>query len=121
MGYRSSAIHPLHEGTADGSTAPFDRNCALCHRASGWSPAVVQVRALTELLSPKAPPEHEMRFPLQSGSHRGATCLDCHSQPDGRGTLQCTGCHAHSERELQAQHVTVQPSTTARACLSCHP
>lgn len=125
--YRRSDVHPVHTGSA---TAPaFDRNCGTCHRASGWSPAVIPIglfdarltaSPLSIMAQQQAPPDHDMRFPLSFGPHRGATCSDCHVRESGQGPVRCVGCHAHNPQSLRAQHRGSAPPSAGQACLSCH-
>lgn len=118
--YRSSDVHPVHVGSADGQTAPFARDCAQCHRASGWSPAILPLAGLQTQLSAQSLSAHSRHFPIGRGSHRQATCEDCHAQGNAGGAVQCVGCHAHNPQQLHLQHDG--PVVTAgRACLGCHP
>lgn len=121
--YRRPGVHPVH----DGSTGQplFDRNCASCHRATGWAPAIVPIgrfeSALTVSPLTRDTLTHDLRFPIGFGPHRVATCGDCHRNAEAGGALQCVGCHAHSKGRLLAQHKRGPVPTQARACLSCHP
>ena len=112
-------IHPRHDGTT-GSPA-FPRACGQCHRASSWSPAYFVPGTLTRALG--APPEHELRFPIRTGRHRGLACASCHPQPERPRRVACTGCHAHAPDRLRAAHARVTGAVlgAARACLGCHP
>ena len=119
--YRRSNVHPVHVGSADGSTPPFDRNCARCHRATSWAPAIVPVGAFLQALVAAPRLDHDLRFILSYGPHRQADCGDCHARPDGRGPIRCIGCHAHGEAKVRAQHRQRIPLAAGRACLGCHP
>lgn len=124
--YRRQDIHPRHTGTpGDPTRPPFPTDCAQCHRASGWAPAVVDPEALRVELATaglRAPDSHELRFPLRSGAHRGLPCVSCHADETRPELVGCIGCHTHGPTQLRAQHRTPLPAgTDGRACLSCHP
>lgn len=123
--YRRSDIHPLHTGvTGDPSQPAFPTDCAQCHRATGWSPAVVdpnQLRAALAQQALMAPPSHDLVFPIARGPHRGAACGDCHLDTRRPELARCTGCHAHSPVKLMQQHDSKAVDARARACLGCHP
>lgn len=119
--YRRSDLRPSHIGT---TTSPaFPRDCSQCHRAIAWAPArfdpgLLQGRTAIALKAP--PPNHDLRFPISFGSHRTATCEDCHASTAIPRMVRCTGCHAHEPVRLTAQHKgTIQ--VLGSACLSCHP
>lgn len=116
--YRRRDIHPLHVGSA--TSAPFDRNCALCHRATGWSPAIIPIGAFTQTAAALSL-NHDAHFPIRFGSHRRAQCNDCHVREDGTGPIRCTGCHEHGPIQLRRQHQSRMPPSAGRACLDCHP
>ena len=116
--YLAPDVHPVHRGSA--TTAPFPRNCALCHRPGGWQPAVVDpsvIGASPAALSPG--PEHDARFPISYGPHRDAPCASCHVTQSVPRAVECTGCHAHSAVRLQTQHPR-GVNTSGGACLACH-
>lgn len=123
--YRSPDVHPRHTGTpGDPSQPAFPTDCAQCHRATGWSPAVVDPARLRAALAQQAltaPPSHELMFPIARGAHRGAACGDCHADSLRPGLARCTGCHAHGALRLRAQHGDRPVDPRARACLACHP
>jgi hypothetical protein len=102
-------------------------NCAMCHRANGWIPALHTAE--------------EHRTPLTGGHaklacvdcHRSGlhvapqqTCAACHAQRHGGTTAACTTCHRVSgwtqvtythrfpPARLPGKHQTA-------ACLACHP
>ncbi len=123
--YRRSDIHPLHTGGSN--AAPFPHDCAQCHRASAWSPAFVDPRALRQLVGSsvmgltQAPLTHELLFPIRQGKHRGTTCEDCHRSPTVPQALRCTGCHAHNPVALQTQHRKQAAIVLDDgSCLACH-
>jgi hypothetical protein len=118
--YRRPDIHPLHVGVAgDPSQPPFPRDCAQCHRATGWLPVFVDISALggaaMALTSTRA---HDRLFPVTHGPHRGADCSSCHALPAQPRVVRCDGCHAHSEKTLREQHSGVM--AFGGACLTCH-
>jgi hypothetical protein len=119
--YRRPDIHPLHVGVpGDPAQPPFPRDCAQCHRATGWLPVFVDTTALAgaslALASGRA---HDRLFPLSHGPHRGADCQSCHVSPSAPQQVRCSGCHAHSEKKLLEQHRGVV--AFGGACTSCHP
>ncbi|HEX7672478.1 MAG TPA: cytochrome c3 family protein [Polyangiaceae bacterium] len=118
--YRRAGIFPVHAGTA--TTAPLPRDCSLCHRAVAWVPAMgVTSLATAGVKSPlkTAPPNHDLRFPISFGSHRTATCPDCHVSQAAPRAVRCIGCHAHDPARLMAQHREPVAADGA-ACLGCH-
>jgi Zn finger protein HypA/HybF involved in hydrogenase expression len=125
--YQRKDIHPSHTGGAGTPAArPFPRDCAQCHRADAWTPAIIDPSALRALVQPsvagltRAPLHHEALFPIQQGSHRHASCDDCHRSEQVAQLVQCTGCHAHNPVALQTQHAKLGASAAGGDCLSCH-
>jgi hypothetical protein len=125
--FHAITVHPIHDGS-DGST-PFSRDCGLCHRTTGWQPAIANPaglpvpavatvgRASGASGASGASVDHETRFPIAAGSHRGAACAACH--PDARRTrVRCDGCH--DDVSLRGQH-RAPVARAAAACLGCHP
>jgi hypothetical protein len=89
-----------------------------------WVPANVPeaLRASigTPLMAQSAPRNHDLRFPLGFGSHRTATCSDCHASTAVPRDVRCVGCHAHDPGILMQQHR--QPiAGDGASCLGCHP
>jgi hypothetical protein len=118
--YRRSDIHPLHVGVAaDPAQPPFPRDCAQCHRATGWLPAFVRSEVLSVGLALRAPEQHDRYFPLSQGPHRGVDCANCHGSAAAPGAVRCTGCHAHDEVKLRQDHPGM--AAIGSACLVCHP
>jgi hypothetical protein len=116
--YMNANVHPNHRGTPD--SPPFPRDCAVCHRTMGWVPATVDPGALGLAVSTSALSNHDARFPVSFGPHRGAECNSCHLSLESPWVLSCTGCHEHSPAAVTRRHR--QPvSTDARACVGCHP
>ena len=116
--YQRPGIFP-HVATA--TTAALPRDCSMCHRAISWVPATMNLTGSgsTPLRIDTAPPNHDMRFPV-TGSHRGATCEDCHASSAAPRAVRCVGCHAHEPTRVMQQHQRPTP-TDGAACLSCHP
>lgn len=112
-------VHPDHLGR--GGSAPFPRDCAQCHRPSGWSPAIVDPTLLPGTAMLVAPPDHEVRFPISRGSHRGLSCDSCHVSEDVPRAIGCVGCHAHDRVRLARTHRGTAMATDGAGCLACHP
>lgn len=120
--YRRASTHPNHAGDpADPAALPFPRDCSLCHRATGWSPAIVDPATLPRTMGLTAGPSHELSFPIASGPHRGATCDACHRAPSVPRAVSCSGCHVHDFARIRAQHRVAVAPDDAAACLRCHP
>jgi hypothetical protein len=120
--YRRPGIFPVHVGTT--TTAPLPGDCSLCHRAVAWVPANVPDSLVGSLggamQTQSAPRNHDLRFPIGFGSHRTATCNDCHAALAAPRAVRCIGCHAHDPVLLLQQHR--QPiAMDGAACTSCHP
>jgi hypothetical protein len=116
--YRRASF-PSHVGTA--TTPPLPRDCSMCHRALSWVPATVPASLSGGVggILRTAPPLHAVRFPI-AGSHRMASCDDCHTSTAVPRATRCIGCHAHDPVTVMRQHR--QPvATDGAACLSCHP
>ncbi len=134
--YRRQDVHPLHTGNPNDPTQPpLPRDCALCHRATGWRPAFPPVSftfrmtssALRSAPEPKAArPEmtlearrqHDLRFLISSGRHRGLDCSDCHPNPATPRRVLCTGCHAHTTTRLTQTHRRI--GAVGTRCVDCH-
>jgi hypothetical protein len=126
--YRRKNLHPSHVGgVGTPPSPPFSRDCAQCHRATGWSPAVVSPSALRAMVAPSvlgltvAPERHELAFPISHGAHRAAGCDDCHVSQSVPQAVRCTGCHAHNPVALHTQHKRAPSTLSDASCLSCHP
>jgi len=117
--YRRPGIFPVHVGTA--GSPPLPRDCSLCHRPLAWVPANGLVASTASpLQAPAAPRNHDLRFAISYGSHRTATCVDCHASPAIPRAVRCIGCHVHDPVLVMQQHR--QPiATDGASCLSCHP
>ncbi len=118
--YRRPDIHPLHVGVpGDPEQPPFSRDCAQCHRATGWLPVFVDTGLVSIGLALTSARAHDRLFPLSHGPHRGADCSSCHLSPATPRAVRCNGCHAHAEFKLREQHRDV--AAFGAACLVCHP
>jgi hypothetical protein len=118
--YRRPNIFPVHVGNA--MSAPFPRDCSLCHRAVAWVPATQPSAVIGATATPlrAAPASHDLRFPISFGVHRTASCDDCHASPAAPRAVRCIACHAHDPARLLQQHR--QPlATDGASCLGCHP
>jgi len=120
--YRRPGLFPVHVGTS--TSAPLPRDCSLCHKALAWVPANVPSSLVASIGSPLqaqvAPRNHDVRFPIGFGSHRTASCSDCHASLAVPRAVRCIGCHAHDPVVVMQQHK--QPvATDGAACMSCHP
>jgi hypothetical protein len=116
--YRRGDVHPRHTG--DANNPPFPHDCTQCHRATGWSPAVITSAtfALNQALS--APRHHDLSFPITFGKHRGAQCSSCHVSLARPKIVRCDGCHAHDPIRVRRQHRRVH-AAVGGSCLGCHP
>lgn len=119
--YRRPDIHPLHVGVpGDPMQPPFPRDCAQCHRATGWLPVFVDTSNFGGVaLALDSLRAHDRLFPLSHGPHRGADCASCHASLAQPALVRCDGCHAHSQKKLLEQHRRV--TAYGQACLTCHP
>lgn len=119
--YRRPDLHPVHVGVpGDPTQPPLPRDCAQCHRATGWLPVFVGSDLLGgAALAQTSLRAHDRLFPLSHGPHRGADCASCHPSAATRRLVRCTGCHEHAEVKLLEQHRAVP--AYGPTCLSCHP
>jgi hypothetical protein len=95
--------------------------CFACHRAIAWVPALAPASVATGVMSAlsAAPPNHDLRFPISFGVHRGSACPDCHASPSAPRAVRCIGCHSHDPVRLLVQH-RKPVATDGAACMSCH-
>ncbi len=89
----------VHAGTG------FPTDCSACHRTNTWDGATFA---------------HD--FPITSGAHSRADCVDCHTTPGNYGAFSCLDCHEHRQTEMDDKHRERNGYVYASsACLSCHP
>jgi len=99
-----------HDGTTGaGETKP--RECQLCHVTATWTPAL----RLTDITRNA---EHDRVFVLTTGSHRSASCDQCHVDRTRSRAVRCDGCHQMAT--LKTQH-REPVAAVAQTCLRCHP
>jgi hypothetical protein len=59
-------------------------------------------------------------FPIDSGTHGGLACNECHQQ--FYDTFSCTNCHSHDQASVDPSHLPVAAYTyTPTSCYDCHP
>jgi len=112
--YHAADLHPVHDGS--GGAEPLPRECSLCHRTAGWTPAIVGPELRPRTAARAA--DHDAWFVLTTGGHRAAACSACHPDPRRTQWVRCDGCHAAAA--LRTQHRAPVSRSTA-ACLGCHP
>ena len=103
------------------TTAALPRDCGLCHRPLSWVPVNISAaQTQTSQALQAAPANHDVRFPIGFGKHRGAQCADCHQNLAAPRSTRCVGCHAHEPIVVMQQHG--RPiATDGASCLGCHP
>ncbi len=119
--YRRRNIHPIHEGDPNTGQAPFTRDCTVCHRPTSWRPAYITPGLFGLRQQRQAPADHDARFPISFGKHRGAPCQSCHIMEKQPRVVACTGCHEHNLSQLRLRHSGMVIAGDARSCLNCHP
>lgn len=117
--YRRRNLHPVHDGSS--GELPFSRQCTECHQTSSFSPAIVDpsrfsMQSQSLALDARS---HDRAFLLSHGPHRGAPCASCHVELRAPRAVRCTGCHAHENRKLTAQHPNLGTPTDG-SCMGCH-
>lgn len=101
--YQGTA-NPVHSGSG------FSVLCQGCHEMTGWTPAIM--------------PDHDMFFPIYSGSHDGTwnTCSECHVDPGNYRVFECILCHEHNQPDTDSKHQGIPDySYSSPACYQCHP
>jgi hypothetical protein len=117
--YTRPTIHPHHDGDpTDPSRPPLPRDCARCHRTSGWQPALASGWLLART-RPALAADHDARFVLSTVPHRDAACASCHVDARPTARVRCDGCHPRAT--LRGQHRGVPPAIAGSTCLRCHP
>jgi hypothetical protein len=99
----------------DHAAAHFGTDCQSCHDSWRFTGARFE--------------GHDPCFPISAGSHRGITCLKCHTSLTtfaiGGGcntrTAACASCHSHECARSDQQHVNVMGyECRDRKCYECH-
>lgn len=108
--------------TAPGhAAAAFPTTCGDCHLRVHWQPALEGTHPAEDV------------FPIRSGAHASAPCLECHEPTRGASrsgaNTQCTACHP-DDAEQRNSHVGATSTSGApyryqaeapSFCLTCHP
>lgn len=84
----------------------FHTDCEECHldEARTWSLVV-----------------YDHNFPIFSGQHQSATCLDCHRNSNFY-EFSCIDCHEHNKNDMDLKHQNIGGYVyNSQACYSCHP
>lgn len=82
--------------------AAFGTECADCHTAEGWRPALYG---------------RPHPFPLDHGESGISPCRTCH--PDAIAIYTCYGCHEHAPSEIRDKH-TEERIRDFADCVKCH-
>jgi len=88
----------------------FSTACNICHSTIGWSPASYK--------------QHDLSFPIYSGTHNGNwnSCAECHPNPSSYSIFTCLTCHAHNQTAMDNAHREEGDySYNSSECLRCHP
>mgnify|MGYP001609883001 CR=1 FL=1 len=96
----------------DHRTAKFPIDCAMCHRALTWQPAVFF--------------PHDNYFPISAGAKhspgRWGSCSDCHTNQSNYAAFECINCHEHSKSKVDSKHQGKRGYVyQSSACYRCHP
>ena len=85
--------------------AGFPTTCDMCHRATdtSWTQG-----------------RFTHAFPITSGKHANAACVQCHQVPTNYKTFTCLTCHTRAETDGHHNGRAGYRYDSA-ACLSCHP
>ena len=97
----NSTNNPNHQA------AGFPTDCEICHKASdlSWDQGEF----------------NHVWFPITSGPHKNADCIDCHPSTSSYAVFTCTtSCHPRSEMNDKHREVNGYSYNSAN-CLSCHP
>lgn len=119
--YKGTPIHCIacHQQEYDATTNPnhrdakFPTDCATCHRALTWQPAVFF--------------PHDSYFPIGAGAkHRPGrwnSCSDCHTAQPNYNTFECINCHEHTKSKMDSEHQGEVNGYVyqSSACYRCHP
>ena len=82
----------------------LSQQCEQCHGTTTWGQGT-----------------WNHQFPITSGPHQLA-CFDCHNNAANRVAFSCIDCHAHRQKDANAEHANVTGFVWASAnCYQCHP
>jgi hypothetical protein len=95
----------------DHKSAGFSSDCAVCHRARTWIPAVFFPHGA---------------FPIAAGDRHSPgvwnSCSDCHPSQPAYSSFECINCHAHQKSRMDQQHSDIQGYLyQSTSCYRCHP
>jgi hypothetical protein len=97
----AAACSSCHAKPAGALHAKIERNCATCHKTSGWKPASFA---------------HDRYFQLDRAHN--VTCTTCHiNNVYTRST--CYGCHEHQPAQMIAEHAK-EGIRNIENCVRCH-
>jgi hypothetical protein len=101
----NNSTNPNHK------TLGFSTTCTLCHTTNpDWKPASFA--------------QHDARFPIYSGKHRGEwnSCVQCHPVASSYTQFTCISCHEHNKSSMDSEHRGESGySYDSAACYKCHP
>ena len=97
--------YSCHQSKYNNTTNPnhqvmgFPPTCKICHDTKGWSPASFK--------------QHDVLFPIYSGSHNGKwdSCSECHPDLNNYAVFDCKTCHANAHEGR---------NYTNAQCYDCH-
>jgi mono/diheme cytochrome c family protein len=81
----------------------FGLNCARCHSATAWTPAVLT----------------RHNFLLNHGQEENLTCESCHAE--NYYTHSCYTCHDHTPEQMEQVHFKDEGIAEYNNCIECHP
>jgi mono/diheme cytochrome c family protein len=81
----------------------FGLNCARCHSAAAWTPAVLT----------------RHNFLLDHGGEGKVECETCHA--DNYYTHTCYSCHDHTPEQMEQVHLKDEGIAEYSSCIECHP
>jgi hypothetical protein len=113
--YHAPTTHPNHDGTGVVGQ-PFSRDCGMCHRTTGWTPAVAAPSTVMPRVQQAV--AHDPYFALSTGSHKALDCGSCHIDQRRPRAVRCDACH--DDTALRGQHKT-RVSSSPAGCMRCHP
>jgi hypothetical protein len=85
----------------------FPTSCKDCHTVNSWDGATFN---------------HDLFFPINSGSHQGkwSNCQQCHPNAADYSVFTCLTCHSRAETDPDHDQVSGYSYDSLR-CLACHP